>query len=406
MLKKQKVDLEIAEKRAVGEVEKIRVELDTLHRAHSDMQQQMVKDVNTLKRDNQELRGKIKLMVEGKGKMDMDMMAARLELTRAENEIVRLAEWSKDVELKLQATEEQVKAAKAETDSVNAEYRKGKAKIVDLEETLAKKNNNLEKQMRELGRLEREGLAEARRLRLQLSGAEREVIEQQAARNSLEKELVDGKASFARLQQSTNSTVNGLLAELKSTEDALSSERKKSHNEIEICHAKIVDLQSQLERVKENYEDHASKVKADKNDKELRVMQLDGDLERTKTLLASKGGRIEELEKQHQADRLRIHELKDQLEASERAAIDSRATLELEQVRTSDCGSNQFIWYIVIYLTFFVNLFYSIIFFEFPPSGNFELLGSTQAIRSSAATGGSRLGRGCWQLQHPWLTAL
>jgi len=43
--------------------------------------------------------------------------------------------------------------------------------------------------------------------------------------------------------------------------------------------------------------------------------------------------RVEELEKQHQADRMRLHELKEQLDNSERSIIDTKTNFELEQAQ-------------------------------------------------------------------------
>lgn len=269
-LEQQKSDVEKHKERITVEAEKVREQLENATRAHEDMQQQMLKDVTALKKENNELRSRAKLMTEGKNKTDMDMMSMRLELTSAENEVARMAEWCKDVELKIQVAEEERKMSKAEIEEAVAETRKTRAKLVDVEEVLAKKTTSLEQHSKELGRLEREGLAEARRLRLQLAAAEREVNEMKAQMEQMTKEVADGKASFLRLQQSTNSSVSGLLDELKATEDALSHERKRSQLEAETFHTKVAELQANLEKARETFIEQSSKSKADKSDKVVR----------------------------------------------------------------------------------------------------------------------------------------
>lgn len=52
--------------------------------------------------------------------------------------------------------------------------------IVDLEESVAKKATAIEKLTKDVSRAEREGQVEARRLRVQLSGAEQEIAELKA----------------------------------------------------------------------------------------------------------------------------------------------------------------------------------------------------------------------------------
>ena len=49
----------------------------------------------------------------------------------------------------------------------------------------------------------------------------------------LQKELAETKAAHERTQASTNETINGLLEELRTTEDTLSGERKKQGHDLE-----------------------------------------------------------------------------------------------------------------------------------------------------------------------------
>ena len=100
--------------------------------------------------------------------------------------------------------------------------------------------------------------------------------------------------------------MNGLLEELKNTENALSNERKKSVNEAEKNHARMMELQNHIDRLRENVENTENKSKADRNDNVLKLMQAEAELERTRSILMSKDSRLEELEKQHQIDRSKV----------------------------------------------------------------------------------------------------
>lgn len=52
---------------------------------------------------------------------------------------------------------------------------------------------------------------------------------------------------------------------------------------MEQCHSRISELQAQLEKTRELLEDSSSRAKADRADRELRVMQLEGEAERVRS---------------------------------------------------------------------------------------------------------------------------
>jgi chromosome segregation ATPase len=260
-------ELTEAEKRAFADVDKLRVELDSVTRSHESMAQSMAEEMAVVKRENREAKMKIGLMTERKSRTDVEMMSAQVELTRSENEIARLVELLKEAESRLQSSEDKMAALKAELDAVTQAYNRLKVKAVDLEEAMLKKNKLVDKQSKDLSRLERDGIAEVKRLRLLLTTAEGELIEMKPLVSSLQKELADGKANFSKLQGTTNSTVNGLLEELRSTEDALTAERKRGQADLEATHSRIVDLQNSLERAREQVEESNHKKKTDRNEK-------------------------------------------------------------------------------------------------------------------------------------------
>lgn len=265
--KRRVKELDANEKKAWADADKVRAELDVSTRAHEKMQQQMAEEVTALKRENREQKMKIGLMSDSKARSDQEMMTLNVEMTRSENEIGRMRELLREAEGKLQSMQEKIVASRNEAESVTQNYNRSKVKVVELEESLVKKNKLIEKQAKDITKLERDGISEVKRLRLLLATSEHELIELKPLVSSLQKEISDGKAAFARLQSSTAVSVNGLLEELRSTEDALSTERKKNQSDIEGYHSRIADLQSSLEKAREHIEEHNSKSKYDKNDK-------------------------------------------------------------------------------------------------------------------------------------------
>jgi hypothetical protein len=72
-------------------------------------------------------------------------------------------------------------------------------------------------------------------------------------------------------------------------ENALSEERKKVSIDTERNYSKTMELQTNLEKAKEYIDQNDSKFKLDQSNKDLKIQQIENELERMKALLASKG---------------------------------------------------------------------------------------------------------------------
>ena len=333
MMKDRVKDAQEHEQKAVADAERSKTELEIATKSHEDMQQQMARDMTTLRKELQDMRNKQKIYGESRTKMEMETMNARLEATKAENELNKLSEWSKEVEAKLSAEKEESRKWKKEATEHERDLKKAQMKRVELDEGIAKKQAAIEKLTKDMQKLEREGLVEVRRMRVTLQAAEQELAEVKPLIPLLQKELADSKTAFERQQASTNDTVNGLLEELRNTEDTLSAERKKATHDADTYRYKLNTLEAELERAKEHIESFNINDKKRGNEQDMRVLQLEQELQHIKDMVAKKESRVEDLEKQRQSDRNRIHELKESLTNAEKAILDGKTTLELEQAQ-------------------------------------------------------------------------
>ena len=127
--------------------------------------------------------------------------------------------------------------------------------------------------------------------------------------------------------------MNGLLGELRNTEDTLSGERKKASHDIDTYRYKLNTLEAELEKAKEHIESYNINGKKRGSEQDMRVLQLEQELAHIKEMVVKKESRVEELEKQRQSDRNRIHELRENVTNAEKAILDGKTTLELEQAQ-------------------------------------------------------------------------
>ena len=321
------------EKKAIETAETVRAQMGIQTKSHEDMQQQMARDMTTMRRELQEHRNKQKIGAESRTKMEVETMNARMEATKAENEVVKMAEWVREVELKMAQLQTEMQKTKTERNELDRDHKKLKMHSVELEEQITKKTTANEMLTKDMAKLEREGLVETRRMRLALQVAEQELGELKVMVPMLQKELMDGKHSFSKLQGSTNETVNGLLEELRRTEDSLSAERRKTQQDADNYRRQIQEISASLDKANAHIQENVTRSNASHSDKEIRMLQLEQELERIKQAVLLKEARMEELEKQHQADRTRIHEIKESLDSAERSIMDGKTNLELEQAQ-------------------------------------------------------------------------
>lgn len=141
-----------------------------------EMQEHMSRDVSQIKRENQDYRGKIKLQNEIKTKMEMELMNVRVDLTRAENEVGKMSDWCKEMEVKIKIAEDNLNKSHVELEFNRNEIIRLNNKVNELDDTLLKKQLIIDKSNKDMVKFEKDQFAEIRRIKLQLKSAETEIL--------------------------------------------------------------------------------------------------------------------------------------------------------------------------------------------------------------------------------------
>ena len=176
----------------------------------------------------------MKIIVESKTRIEMEMITLRGELNRVEIENQKQLESNKTLESCQQTLKEQLHTSQTTIDNLTESCNKYKTITTDMEDTLIRKNKAIDSLKEDLVQLERDGLIEIRRLRLQLNSAEQEINEIRPMIPILQKEASESKANVLKLQSNTSGTVNGLLEEVRKAEDTLMKERKRLQSDVSI----------------------------------------------------------------------------------------------------------------------------------------------------------------------------
>lgn len=319
--------LETSERQAVINAEKWSAELKMLRTEHEDFQMTAGKEIAAAKREAQNMHGKVKTLADIKAKMEMELVSLRMERARAGSDVTQLTDKIKALEDKNSSLENELANCTEELEKMTAASRRNKASAIEMEANMQRHVKMLAKATEEIERLEKQSFMEGKKLRTNLNNATRKLQENSQTIAKLSAEVEMGASQFAKLQSSTNETISGLIEELKRTEDALSKERQVNSQENSKMYQKIATLQSQLELTKDSMNEKLIQTESDRSDKQMMLMQLNSEAGRLKKLNEGKDQRIEELEKQHQEDRLKMQELRSRVTSMESELSDVRVEL-------------------------------------------------------------------------------
>ena len=203
------------EKKAKADVQKNRSDFQANASYWEEQQQGTMQELTATRRDLQESRSKAKIMVEGKTKMEMEIISGRTECSKLEGEVHRLREHFKKTENSNQDMQERINIMETSTAEATQAANRLKKRIAELEDGVSKKNATIEQLHVDIEQVERDGLNEVRRLRGQLNASETELQELRETLPIMQKEMAKDKENFSKLQSTTTSNVSGLLEELK-----------------------------------------------------------------------------------------------------------------------------------------------------------------------------------------------
>lgn len=220
------------EKRTTVENDRLKLEINNTHNTSTEIHQQLNNEINNMRREVHEQRSKMKIAAESKILVDKELITMHASMTRLENELQKQNENQRMKENMQREAEQKMQAARLEADTVNENCKHLKNVITELEATLQRKLQTIEELNGNVTQLERDGLMEMRRMRLQLSSAEQELNELRPMVAMLQQDAADKQVAVNKLQSTTSGTVKGLLEELRASEEALSQERKRSQAEV------------------------------------------------------------------------------------------------------------------------------------------------------------------------------
>ena len=264
-LKKYNAELGESERYCIKEVEKLRQELSIKSEMSENMEGRFANESAAVKRELKEANNKCNQLSEAKSKLEMEVVEKRLAITKSESEVERWKNAAAEMESRLHSMGAEINAGREKIAKVTQSYNDLKLRFVETEESCHSKEKHIETLSLDISKLEREGFAEARGLRVSTKAMSIEISDLKAQTEMYRKEIEDTKAALSKLQSSSCASINALLEELTCAEDVFASYRKSSQEELNDSHTKLTEIKLLFERAKESLEEYQIKARGEKS---------------------------------------------------------------------------------------------------------------------------------------------
>lgn len=264
-LKRYNLELADAEKRLLLEVDKLKSEIDIKTMQIDNLESKFSDDAVLLKAELKESKAKVKCLSEEKSALELQLLESKMAVTKAEGEINRWSQHSSDIENKVSSAESEKDQLREKVGKVMKSYNDLKLKYVEVEEEFFRLKRDNEELNSDLAKAEREGMAEARGLRVALASLNIEHSDMKVQYAVQNKELEETKSSLTKLHESSTASMNSLLDELRIAEDAFAEYRKTSQSEGNDLRHRVKELSGVIELSKGDLDELYLKSKADKS---------------------------------------------------------------------------------------------------------------------------------------------
>ena len=263
-------DILTAEKNAVVEVDNLRNVIILKTQAYEYSEGKLTDEIALLKAELNVTMEKLQRSSEVNAQLEIEKANLAQSTISNRSDLEKLRGKCSEIEIQLRDEKGEREQLKAKLASTLEAYNSMKLKYVEVNEAFLRQTKDYEDLHEAYSRAEREGMAEARGLRVTLSTANIEIKDLKSLLDNLRQELTDSKTSLARLQSSSSSTIAALSDELRNTEDRFGEYRKASQGEQNELHQRIIELSSAFERSKESLEEALVKSKAEKSVRRIR----------------------------------------------------------------------------------------------------------------------------------------
>jgi chromosome segregation ATPase len=290
-----------------------------------ELQGGYMNELSGSKREVERFKGSALMAAQEARKNSEELEAAKIELSRIGGDARSLRDGKREAENKLRETERQLRHLEEDLAKASDDCTRYRGKAVELEDDLGKAQLTLREVQILNVDLKEKGVGESRVLKEELEKLNDIVRSQEEALEGGRRLVAENQSKYAQLQSTCNATINGLMAELKATEEALVRERERMSHDTEVLRTQIMETERDLDSNVTKYKTTITSLREESDRYRRAAYTLEAETNKLKVQLEGKKREVDrlaaEMEVTKDANRdseRRMAQLKDSAKAAEK----------------------------------------------------------------------------------------
>jgi len=290
-----------------------------------ELQGGYINELGGAKRDIDRFKGSALMAAQEARKTSEQLEAAKIELARVGGDSRSLRDGKREAENKLRETERQLRHLEEDLAKSSDDMNRFRGKSVELEDEIGKLQLTLrEVQILNVDMKER-GAKDSQGLKTELEKLNDIVRSQEEALEGGRRLVAEGTHKYGQLQSTCNATINGLMAELKATEEALNRERERMSHDTEVLRNQVMETERDMDTNVTKYKTTITSLREESDRYRRAAYTLEAETNKLKVQLEGKKREVDRLAAETEVSKdanrdseRRMAQLKDTAKAAEK----------------------------------------------------------------------------------------
>ena len=212
-----------------------------------EVQAGYMNELNGARREIERFKGSALLAAQEARKLQEELDSTKIELARVGGDTRTLRDGKREAEGRARDAERQLRHLEEDLAKASDDCARYRGKSVELEDEVGKLQLTLREVQILNVDLKEKGNKEAATLKIELEKLNDIVRSQEESLEGSRRLVNEHQTKYTQLQSTSNATINGLMAELKATEEALVRERERMSHDTEVLRAQVVDTERDMD---------------------------------------------------------------------------------------------------------------------------------------------------------------
>ncbi|GMH46288.1 hypothetical protein TrRE_jg8220, partial [Triparma retinervis] len=212
-----------------------------------EIQASFLNEISEKKRDIERFKGSALMAAQEARKKGEELDAAKIELARVGGDSRSMRDGKREAESRAREAERQLRHLEEDLAKANDDSNRYRGKAVEMEDELGRLQLTLRETQILNVDLKEKGNKDAEILKQEMEKLNDIVRSQEEALEGSRRLVAENQTKYGQLTATSNATINGLMAELKATEEALVRERERMSHDTEVLRSQVIETERDMD---------------------------------------------------------------------------------------------------------------------------------------------------------------